>query len=248
MSLSARRLGRLRAPQRWLVVFAATVVGPALLLGFFGVRALIQERDFVRRQMRERMRAAAEAMGRRAELEFAAWQQAIDQVALAGVASPERWPDRIRKAVGGALSAVVLTESASLVEAIPAANLLYRIGPPPPNRLPISPLLIEAESLELRHHRLDQAAELYRRVLASSGDTPSATIALHHLGRTLAKAGRNAEAIAVWEKLRLRPPAPIGSLPSDLLARIALVNLQPSPPRPGARSLPRPHRRPLASG
>ena len=231
MPLSAQRLRRLRTPQRWLVVFAATVAGPALLLGFFGVRALVQERDFVRRQVQDRMRASAEAMGRRAELEFAAWQQAIDQVALAGVASPGRWPDRIRKAVDGSSSAVVLTESAGVVAAIPAANLLYRVGSPPPNpasRLPVSPLLAEAESLELRLNKFDQAAELYRRVLASSGDTPAATIALHRLGRTLKKAGRNAEAVAVWEKLRLRPPTPIGSLPSDLLARIALLDLKPS--------------------
>ena len=219
-------LKRVRAPQRLLFVFAATVVGPALLLGFFGVRAIVQEREFARRQVRERLRASVETITRRAELEVSAWQQAVDQVAHAGPASPALWPERVRKALADSRSAVVLIGSDKNLEAFPAANVLYRIGPEPAPRLRASPLLDQAESLELREGKLDQAAGLYRRVLAEAGGTQDATIALHHLGRTLKKAGRDAEAIAAFEQLRNRPPVLIGSLPSDLLARVALVDME----------------------
>lgn len=175
------------------------VVGPALLLGLFGVRALVQERAFARRLAEDRLRTALETVARRAELEFASWQQAVDQAGQVGAASPALWPEQIRRALDGSRSAVLLIRSGNGIEAFPPGSLLYSVEPQ--QRRPASP--------------------------SASASAAADTIALLHRARGLKKTGRNAEAAAAFEELRGRAPVFIGSLPSDLLARIALLDLPP---------------------
>lgn len=74
-------LRSIRASQRLLVIFFATILAPGLILGSFGVRALMQERRLADRQILERLDAVAENAGRRLELELKDWQQAADALA-----------------------------------------------------------------------------------------------------------------------------------------------------------------------
>src|SRR5438128_1200909 len=104
---------------RLMLIFVATILTPGLILGFFGVRALMQERLLADRQIRERLDAVAESTGRRLELELRDWQQAADQLAVA--ASPEAavWPERVRTAVMEPGALVVLQGPAERAQVLP---------------------------------------------------------------------------------------------------------------------------------
>ena len=229
---------RLWAANRLLFIFAATILAPGVLLGFFSLRALIHERRLADQQIRERLQVTAEIVDRRVELEFSAWRQAVDQLVQAGATNPASWPARVRTAVDDPGSVVVLLGERKRVRALPPGQVLYSLSSIPESSVPkqqASPLMAEAESLELRAKNYNQAIALYRRLLASAKPSERAVV-LHRLARSLKKAGQTEEALRTFRLVAKERPVLIGTLPSDLLAlyEVALLERQlgDTPKRP----------------
>ena len=146
------------ATHRLLFIFGATILAPGVLLGFFALRALVHESRLADQQIRERLQATAEILGRRLELEFAAWQQAIDQLTQSGSTNPAYWPARLRAAVNEPGSAVVLLGERNRLRTLPPGQMLYafpaaQAGSVPKRQTP--PLMAEAEALEQREKNYD---------------------------------------------------------------------------------------------
>ena len=107
--VAPRRPGH--ATHRLPLIFAVTILVPGLVLGFLGLRALLQERQLAEQQVRERVAVIAESTGRQLELDLRDWQQAAEQISLMGPADPARWPDRVRLAMAQPGGAVLLAGS-----------------------------------------------------------------------------------------------------------------------------------------
>ena len=152
------------ATYRLLLVFAVTILVPGLVLGFLGLRALLQERQLAEQQVREQLAVIAESTGRQLELDLRDWQQAAEQIALMGPTDPARWPDRVRLAVTEPGGAVLLAGSQARPDVLPAGQLLYAMSPVPRTSPaePPSPLVTRAETLELREGQHEAAIALYR--------------------------------------------------------------------------------------
>lgn len=219
---------------RLMLIFVATILTPGLILGFFGVRALMQERQLADRQIRERLDVVAESTGRRLELELRDWQQAAGQ--LAGTVSPDAaaWPDRVRTAVMRPGAAVVLKGSTERPQVLPEGQFLYELSPASiaDRPLPRPASITQAELLEVRDKQYGRAIDLYRALLASAAPGERAAI-LHGLARTLKKAGQIEESLRAFRLLEKEPPVRIGSLPSDLLALYEISSLEPESMRSG---------------
>ena len=222
-----------QATHRLLLIFAVTILVPGLVLGFLGLRALLQERQLADQQVREQLAVIAESTGRQLELDLRDWQQAAEQLALGGPTDPARWPDRVRLAATEPGGAVVLAGSQERPDVLPAGQLLYAMSPVSKNSPAEAPssLAIRAETLELRDRQHDQAIALYRRALGSAGRGERVGI-LHRLGRTLKKADMTEEAALTFRLLEKEPPVRIGSLPSDLLAVYEIFSLAEEPEKP----------------
>ena len=183
---SARRTVRplrpAQAPRRLLVIFAVTILVPGLVLGFLGLRALLQERQLADQQVREQLAVIAESTGRQLELDLRDWQQAAEQLALVGPTDPARWPDRVRLAVTEPGGAVLLTGRQARPDVLPAGQLLYAMSSVPRTSPaePPSSLVTRAERLELRDGQHEAAIALYREALGSAGPAERADI-LHRL-------------------------------------------------------------------
>jgi len=226
-------LRRKRPTQRLIGIFLITILAPGLILGFFGVRALRQERALADQQILERLNVAAETVGLRLELEFREGQQLADRLAEGNPANREAWPDRLRSAVEVTGGAAVLYRSAKGLETLPPQQLLYELsaGTEPATANTRSPLIAQAESLEFRDKKYVEAIAIYRRLL-DSGNSPRAAI-LQGLARNLKKAGRGEEAAQTYRLLEKEPPVRVGSLPSDLVARYEIAGLEDEPGRSG---------------
>ena len=235
---SARRhvrpLRPAQATHRLPLIFAVTILVPCLVLGFLGLRALLQERQLAGQQVREQLAVIAESTGRQLDLDLRDWQQAVEQLALIGPADPSRWPDRVRLAVTEPGGAVLLAGRQARPDVLPAGQLLYAMSPVPRTSPaePPSSLVIRAERLELRDRQYDAAIALYREAFGSAGPAERAGI-LHRLGRALQKAGRTEDAARTFRLLEQEPPVRIGSLPSDLLALYASFSAAKEPEKAG---------------
>src|SRR5262245_43814968 len=141
----------MRATQRLAGIFIITILVPGLILGFFGLRALRQEKGLADQQIRERLTAAAESIGSRLEFEFSEWRQTADRVAQSGPANREAWPDRLRRAAEAPGAAVLLYRNGQRIESLPRGQLLYELSEAPglSDASATSPLIAQAESLEL---------------------------------------------------------------------------------------------------
>ena len=221
----------IRATHRLLLIFAATILAPGLVLGFFGVRALTQERRLGDQQIRERLNGVAESTGRGVELKFREWQQRVDELARPGPENPTLWPVRLRDVVESG-DAVVLTGERPQVHALPAGRLLYELAPITEESHQPPPLLLQAESLELREKQYDRAIAIYRQLLANKASKSAERAGiLHRLARSLKKAGQIDEAARTFRLLENEPSTRIGSLPSDLIASFEILPLEQDPDR-----------------
>jgi signal transduction histidine kinase len=220
------------AARRLLLIFAATILVPGVSLGILGLRRLTQERRDAERQVRERLDAVAENMGRRMELELKDWQQVAADLARSGSTDPALWPERVRTAVSRPGAGVVLLGSRERAQALPVGQLLFELSATSEDVRPSekAALFDEAESLEVRSKQYDRAIALYRQLLASRESGERARV-LHLLARTLNKAGRVDEAVQTFHLLEQEPPIRIVSLPSDLLALFAIASLEGEPKR-----------------
>ena len=223
-------LHRLPATHRLVLVFVASILVPGVVLGVFGLRALIQEKRLADQQQREAVEAAAEAALQRLVEQFAAWNRALDQLASTARAS-SGWPERVRAATAEPGSAVVLVGQPGQVEALPPGQLPYPLSPAgsePRARPPATPLWTEAESSELRSHDPAKALTLYRQVLGTAKPDERALV-LHRVARCLLRAGRTREALEAFRQLEREPVTTIGTLPSDLIALYETARLGGAP-------------------
>lgn len=207
-----------RSARRLLLIFAATILTPGVILAGFGLRALTQERQSAERQAVDTLNVAAKDLGRRLELDLRDWQQAAAELARSGSVDPSQWPARVRDAVMTPGAGVVLLGSRERAEAYPPGQLLYELAASPEDFAPrpSSDRFTEAESLE-RRKQYKQAIPLYQGLVAST-DPAERAEALHALGRTMRKAERLHDALRAFQRLAQEPSIRIGIYPSDLLA------------------------------
>ena len=116
------------ATQRLASIFIITILTPGLILGFFGLRALRQEKGLADQQIRERLATAAERIGRRLESEFREWRRVADQLAESGPANREAWPDQLRTAAEVPGAAVVVYRSGQRIKSLPPGQLSYELS------------------------------------------------------------------------------------------------------------------------
>jgi len=215
----------IRATQRLAAIFIVTILTPGLILGIFGWRALRQEKKIADQEIRERLNAAAEDIGRRLEFDFKEWQHAADRLVQGDPANRESWPELLRRAADSTGAAVVLYRNGMRIESLPQGEVLYDLSEPSPFKsAPVSPLIEQAESLEIRDKNYDAAVAIYRRLL-DSNLVARATV-LHGLGRNLKKAGHTDEALQTFQALEKEPSVRIDSLPSDLVALYEIAELE----------------------
>jgi signal transduction histidine kinase len=204
---------------------AITILLPGVVLVFFSARALMQEWRLWDQQIRENLQTAAEDAGGRLESEIREWQETVRQLRADNPANSAYWPERLRRIIENPSAGVVLVSAGRRIQSLPADRLLYELSPVEEEQESVSHLLADAESLELRENKYQEAAALYRRQLGAAGQRERPYI-LRGLARTLAKAGRTDEAIHAFKDLAKEPPVRIGSLPSDLLALYEIINLE----------------------
>lgn len=207
----------MRPGPRLLLIFVVAILVPGLILGFFGVRGLVQEGLLIERQTQARLEAVARGAGFRLESELNEWQQAVREIARSGTTNRADWPERVRRAVATPGAAVVLTGSFERAEPYPHGQLLYELPATAASSAVLPPWLAEADQLELRDKRYEQAIELYRRLLKDAA-TPDRAVILRGLAAALKNAGRASEALETYHLLATEPSRRIGSLPSDLIA------------------------------
>src|SRR5262245_23642681 len=134
----------IRSSRRLLLIFAVTILIPGIVLGIVGTRAILQERRLADEQLREKLAATAEDVGRRLEFELRDWQEAIDELSRVEVKDASRWPSRVRQAVESG-DAVVLDGDREHVRAFPRGRLLYALSAIPSIDRSSSDLMIQAE-------------------------------------------------------------------------------------------------------
>jgi hypothetical protein len=216
----------IRATQRLVSIFSVTILVPGLILGFFGLRALRQEKVLADQQIRERVNGAAESIGRELEFELRKWQDAADRLAQADLSDRDAWPENLHRAAGEPGAAVVLYRNGHRIESLPPRQLLYDLSEEPVlrNEDPAAPLVAQAESLEFRDKKYAEAMTIYRQLL-ESGSAARAPV-LHGLARNLKKGGQVEEAVQTYRMLEKEPPVLLGSLPSDLMALHEIAELE----------------------
>jgi signal transduction histidine kinase len=215
---------RPRLAVRFLVVFALTVLLPGTLLAFAGVRALLQERETAERETDARLNRAADDAARTIDRELALWRSASAQLFNATLPDPSSLPPALGRAADQPGGAVVVSIEPARTRVWPAGGLLYALdeGRPTADDAPM-PLLVDAETAELRHGNLAEAARLYRASLAraSAATRPLLT---QRLARTLRKSGNVREAERLYTALA-REIGTVNGIPADLIARYEICSI-----------------------
>ncbi len=223
----------LKATARLGLIFAMTVLAPGVILTYFSVRTLIEQRRLTDQQIQSRLDAVVENAGRRLELEFRNWQEDAETLARVDLPSNERWPERVRGLAASGMG-VALAGRPENPETFPVGQLLFDLSSVSDvvRAAHTSPMteMTRAETLELRDKRYDEAAAIYRRMLVSASSANRAFV-LHRLARTLKKGGKTEEAIVTFQQLEEQPSTRLGALPSDLLALYEVASLVPGPER-----------------
>jgi len=114
----------IRATQRLALIFIVTILTPGLILGIFAWRALLQERKLADQEIRERLNAAADEIGRRLEFDLKEWQRTVDQLAHGDPANRESWPELLRHAADSPGGAVVLYRNGGRIVCQPQGQVL----------------------------------------------------------------------------------------------------------------------------
>jgi two-component system, OmpR family, phosphate regulon sensor histidine kinase PhoR len=183
---------------------------PLAALGWLGWRLLDQDEALERQRARERLDNAAALATRDLERGLSAWDALLD-------AAPDTLVDRVP--TGMALLA------------FDERGLGWRAGSPlpfhprqaPDGGLPAE-LFADAEAMEFRGGRLDEAARSYRR-LASTSDLHHRAAALMRLARVLRKQRQPARAIEAYDSLAALGSTAVAGSPAALVAareRLAL--------------------------
>ena len=118
---------------------------------------------------------------------------------------------------------MVVVLGSEVIEVYPTGRLLY-YPVVPPGREPDATVFARGESYEFRDRNFAAAARVYRR-LASSADSSVRAAALLRLARTERKAGDSEAALQAFEDLATLGSTPVGSLPAELVARGARLDV-----------------------
>ncbi len=218
------RRGRRPSGRDLQVLFALTIVLPGVLLAVVGVRAWMQERRFAVQQLRERVDRAADLALRAFEQDIRIWQALLVQAGRGAPPPLESIDESVRRALAepGAGAVVFLGPIPVLW---PEHQAPYALDQPNLHATaePLSAALAAAELAEVRARDNERAIALYRVAI---GTLPADARApgLLRLARTLRKAGREPEAIAIYRSLKASTER-MGVLPVDLVARHELCVL-----------------------
>jgi signal transduction histidine kinase len=183
-----------------LLTTTAVVSG---VLAWSGWRLLVQQRAIDEQRARGSVESAAEAIGARASGRLA---DAGDRLST-WVSDPSERPP----AIEGATVLAITDERVAVVPdgGLPFVPLLTETPLDPPD------VFTEAEALELRAHRVSQAAEKYRALAAHPVPHVGAE-ALVRLGALLRRAGDLGGALGVYGRLAAMRGVRTSRLPSEL--------------------------------
>src|SRR6266545_7821010 len=109
----------LQPPRRWLTLFLAAAVAPALALSWLAWRSFEQDRALERQRIQERLEQSADLVRTRVE-------RALNE-------TEDRLPDHIEPSPGSAVA--IVTERGG-VSVRPPGRLVYLPTPPPANDAP----------------------------------------------------------------------------------------------------------------
>lgn len=213
--------------QRLIGVFLVFILLPGMFLGVFALRALRQEGQLVKQDMRERLERVANEIGRDLTSEFQWWEEIVRLSAREETLDTDSFPEVIRKAFEQPGGGVLLSMSEEELKTFPSGALLYVFtNAPAPRILANSPPanFVDAESLEIEKKDYRSAVLAYRNLL-DSADAEQRPMLLQRLARTLRKAGRLDEASGAYRDLQRFDTVWIGGLPSDLIARFELCSI-----------------------
>jgi signal transduction histidine kinase len=211
-----------------LLALGALVVVPAVLLSALGLRTLVQDTRLAEAQVRDRLDVAASRAARDLERTLGEWQDAAARLDAALPLSVAKLPPLVAGVLTSTSDAAVIVVGPDRQQAVPPGRVLHRIdaasdGPPGRGAPPAA--LQAAERWELQAGNYQRAADAYLALLATSDRTLRPWV-LHRLARTMAKAGRPAEARRYYEALGRETGAMIGSVPADLIAAFERCSLE----------------------
>jgi hypothetical protein len=195
----------LQPPRRWLTLFLAVAVAPALSLSWLAWRSFEQDRALERQRIQDRLEQSADLVRTRIE-------RALNQ-------TEDGLPDHVEAPAGGVV--VILSERG--VSARPPGRLVY-LPPPPAINVPPSQLFEKGEMLEFRAQDYQAAAAEFRKA-AAVPDPRIQAAALVRLGRVLRKAQRLEDASRIYQRLASLENVTIGGVPGGLLGSHALCDL-----------------------
>lgn len=201
-----------RVLTRPLVVLTACLAVAGLGLGWFMVRAVLQERAIAAREAREATEAAARRLADAIPGEFERLARDITVPARpASTPGPAgtSGPGAQAAAPTGAEDVILLLVGARDIRAWPERRLLYTLGSPGPTaEPPADPDGRAAEHLEVRAKDYAAAAAAYRSLLARTTQPARRLDLQRRLARTLRKAKRPADALVVLSEIVDAHPGP----------------------------------------
>ena len=174
---------------------------PLAALGWLAWRVLEQDRTLEA----QRLDTAVNQLIRTVGNTLASWEGLAAKAATDGDAG---------SLPAGSIAVLVDSAGASWRSGI---HLPYYPHVPPSDDVPEQPFAV-AEALELKEGNLTRAAAAYHTVASSSPRSVQA-VALSRVARVLRKAGKLAEALAVYESVAEFEDIPIAGFPAGLIAR-----------------------------
>jgi signal transduction histidine kinase len=214
-----------------VMLFAAVVGIPALVITALGLWVIRLDWQLSDRQQAERVDRAAQRAAQSLDEELREWDRAADSLSTKPACTADALPQHVRALARPPAAAFVLCLEPGRAVVEPPGQLLFLPGDTrvdPNGALPPA-AIAAAEAIELREGNLTGAIDAYRRVLEAAGqNTPAASRpwALHGLARALAKANRPDEALRVYAELERETGARIRSLAADLIAQSEACQLQ----------------------
>ena len=189
-----------RSPRRLLALYLTGAIAAVACLAWLGWRLLDQENAVEAQRASARLEVAADKVVR-------VLQRGLDELGRA-VAAPGEQPPA---------GTVLLIADHRSTRAIPPERMaFYPVAPTSP--VARHDLFRAGEAAEFSDANLEKAVAAYRQL----ADSPVADVragALMRLGRSLRKARRHAEALAVYGQLALLGDLPVGGGPAELVAR-----------------------------
>ena len=197
----------LNPPRMLLLLLCLLTLLSVSTMAFFGWRLLEQQRTVEAQRSQERLEQAADRIAAIVRGTLAE----TSERAGAGLASP---------------GDLLLSLSATSLDATPPGRLLYYPFPPPEPDV-LAQIFTEAELFEFLVAQPNEALRAYQ-LLANSNDESVRAGALLRIARVLRKLGRPDESIAAYQKLA-KLTSTVAGAPAELVARHALCDLSRNP-------------------